>query len=167
MDRNGDENMTKPITEWGLTVEAEAIVRKELKRWLKLFIKQANGQQGNVFRADFKNIDFFYFTNCNDILSKEPESLSVEGNLDIRRRKRTIMMQLFVKTLLGEKLGKILKCSHCGYVGERIEGCQSMGGHFKFCPKCKKTTIVTYPKFYNIVLDEVKEYIKKEEVQKW
>ena len=150
----------RPINEWGLTRSAEGIVRKELRLWLKIFIKNAGGRTGNVFRADFIKDDFFFFTECNDKLLNNPESKGVEDALSIRRRKRMVLFQLFIRTLLGEKLGKILKCTHCGYIGERIEASKSLGGHFKYCPNCKKTTIVTYPNYYNIVLDEVKEYVK-------
>lgn len=148
----------KPITEWGLSCRDYVKVKKELNKWLKLFIKQANGRAGNVFRADFIKDDFFFFTSCADL---SPESKGVESQLSIRTRKRKVMMQLFIRTLLGEKLGKVLTCTHCGFVGERIEASESLGGHFKFCPKCKKTTIVTYPRYYNILLDEVKEYVKR------
>ncbi len=157
--------MVKPksITEWGLSPIALAKVKKNLNQWLKLFVKQASGGAGNVFRANFIENDFFYFTSCGDVLRNNPEAKGSEDALSIRERKRKVMLQLFVRTLLGEKLGKILTCSHCGYVGEKIEGSKTGGGHFKFCPNCKKTTISTYPGFYNAMLDEIKEYVKMNE----
>ena len=131
-----------------LTKQTEAKVKAWLDEWLEHFIEAAQGETANVYRADFDKMDFFYFTNCNDVLSKDPESLGDESNLTIRKRKRTIMLQLFVRTLLGEELGTKLKCSHCGYPEMHIDGTDNGGGHFTYCPKCHYTAFNTYPEFY-------------------
>jgi len=132
----------KPLSKWGLSSIAQQKVKKELWAWLDLFIKQADGQQGNVFRADFVNDKFFYFTNCNDILAKDPECKAIETNPKIGKRKQKVLLQLFVRALLGENLTKVLKCSHCGFEGEIINS--TVNGHYRYCPKCKKIGLVGY-----------------------
>lgn len=154
--------MVKPksIDEWGLCKKSTKKVKKELKKWLQLFLEQSQGRSGNVYRADFLNQDFFFFTDCKDILSKDPEGTGQEVNLEIRKRKRNVFNQLFVKTLLGEKLGKKIKCSRCGYDEVYINGFN--GGHFTYCRKCQKTDICTYPDYYGTCIDEIeKQLIKK------
>ena len=120
--------------------------RKKVEAWLReildMFIEKADGQEGSVFRADFENLDFFYFTNCNDILKDDPEYKAQETNKKIRRRKEYVKLQLLIKTLLGEKVGQKKKCTHCGYEDCYINGVSN--GHYIFCPKCKKITLVSY-----------------------
>lgn len=91
----------KTINDLKISKKAKLVVKTWLEEWLNTLIAQADGKEGTVYRADFINQDFFYFTNCNDILLENPEAASVESNRKIQLRKRTIMAQLFVKTLLG------------------------------------------------------------------
>lgn len=150
----------KAITEWGLDKRSLRKVREQLKNWLDLFYKQADYREGNIYRADFVNQDFFFFTDCRDILSKDPEGTGQEFNLEIRKRKRNVFNQLFIKTLLGLQIGKKIKCSHCGFDDVFISGFD--GGHYTFCSKCGKTDICTYPNAYNnTIVNVVDDLVKK------
>jgi len=113
-----------------------------LGEWVDLLVKQADGREGNVIRADFAKDDFFFFTDCNDILKKDPESLSKETNPAIGRRKSKVMMQLLVKTLMGEKIGRKSPCSHCGYEDRDVQGMYN--GHYVYCPHCGYLVINGY-----------------------
>lgn len=124
----------KTLTDLKLRKKTEQKIRSWLGEWLELLIEQADGREGNVFRADFEKDDFFFFTNCKDILIKDPEGKSVETNPKIMRRKSKVMSQLLIKTLMGKKVGKKVPCSHCGYEDRII---QSMyNGHYTYCPHC-------------------------------
>ena len=136
-----------PIDKWGLDKRNLKIVKRELNRWLQLFITQADGMTGNVYRADFVNDDFFYFTDCRDTVSKEVESSGVENNLKIRNKE--------------------YHCTHCGWRGETvIAGFPDGGGHFTFCPKCGKTDICTYPGFYDTCIEHLKKALGVKEDEK-
>ena len=117
-----------------LRKKTEAKVQEWLKEWLLMFIQQADGRQGNVYRADFEKEDFFYFTDCKDIISKDPEFLAQETNSDVMRRKQRIHLQLLLKNLLGEFVPKKIKCTHCGYEDRYIG--KMYNGHYVYCPKC-------------------------------
>lgn len=146
-----------PIDKWGLDKRSLKIVKRELNRWLQLFVTQANGATGNVYRANFIEDDFFFFTNCQDILAKEVESKGVENNQKIGKRKNKVWLQLLIRTLLGETFYKEYHCTHCDYVGETIiAGFPDGGGHVTFCPKCGKTDICTYPAYYSTCIKSVK-----------
>ena len=132
----------KPLDKWKLSPKARAVVEKELLSWLHHFENEADGMVGNVYRCDFINWDFFYFTDCKDILDKKPESNAVEGNKLIMFRKDQVFMQLFVKTLLGKLDILKPKCSHCGGTNT-IESIYN--GHMWFCPNCGKTDVSVYP----------------------
>ncbi|GAG99194.1 unnamed protein product, partial [marine sediment metagenome] len=120
------------------------------------------GRVGNVYRADFEKMDLFFFTECNKLVSEEVESTGQEQNLEIRRRKRMVILQLLLKSLIDKVTILKLKCSHCGYEDVFIDSRPSGGGHYKFCPKCGKTDICTYPESYDTTMDEVKiELVKK------
>ena len=147
-----------------LNKKTEAKVREWLNDWLQHFIALADNEEGNIYRADFKKLDVFYFTNCNDILSKDPESAGVESNKKIRRRKQCVMMQMFVKTLLDVEMGKKMKCTHCGYPDRYIDGTDNGGGHFVYCPKCKYTSFGTYPEFYDEFLKYMNMKLKEKGV---
>lgn len=135
-------------------------VEEWLQEWLDLFIEQANHKHGWVYRANFEKDNFFFFTDCKDILEKDPEARGQENNLAIRSRKRKIMMQLFLKTLLGQNLGLItITCNHCGYRGCYIEGLKDGTGHWVFCPKCKKTDVHVFPAGYDTCMDTIKKEI--------
>ena len=129
----------KTVDEWKeFDEEQKIIIKNYLFQWLQHFKQQANGQQGSVYRADFISNDpraIFYFTNCNDLVDDE-------GNSDIgqqNRRKTKVMLQLLIKTLMGEKLGKKLKCGHCGFDDCIID--VHHYGSFTVCPKCKMCKI--------------------------
>lgn len=124
----------KTIKDLKLRKKTEKKIHDWLDEWLDLLIDQADGREGNVYRADFPGDDFFFFTECNDILLKDPESKSKETNPAIMRRKSKVMQQLLIKTLMGEKLGKKLKCSHCGYDNRIIQ--TMYNGHYTYCPNC-------------------------------
>jgi len=132
----------KSIKDLGLPKKEQKKIETWLNQWLDLFIKQADGQEGNVHRADFENDDFFYFTDCNDILIKDPEGKSVETNPKIRARKRKVRLQLLIKTLLGYNFDRPLKCTHCGYEKCSIDA--TVNGHYTYCPHCKKISLVGY-----------------------
>jgi len=117
-------------------------IKSELKKWIDLMIEQADGQEGNVFRFDIIKNDQFFFTNCNDILSKDPECKAHETNPLITRRKIRVFMQLVLKQISGGPIHKMLKCTHCGFEGEEMRG--TVNGHYRFCPKCKKIAMVGY-----------------------
>lgn len=141
----------KVLKDLKLRKKTEQKILNWLAEWLDLFIEQADRREGNVYRADFEGDDFFFFTECNDILLKDPESESKETNPAIARRKSKVMQQLLIKTLMGEKLGKKLKCSHCGYEDRII---QSMyNGHYTYCPNCGYLVLNGY-------LDTIQESMK-------
>jgi len=78
------------------------------------------------------------------------------------------MMQLFLKTLLGQSLGLItITCNHCGYKGCWIEGLKDGNGHWVYCPKCKKTDVHVFPEGYDTCMDTIKSKIitKTDELQ--
>lgn len=124
----------RTIKDLKLRKKTEQKVSAWLNEWLELFVKQADGRQGNVIRADFANNDFFFFTDCKDIVHKDPEDRSDETNPKMRSRKRKVVLQLFVKTLLGEKLGRKSPCTHCGFEDRIVRAMYN--GHFVYCPHC-------------------------------
>lgn len=146
----------KTINDLKLSKKAKAVVRTWLDEWLDMFIAQANGRQGTVHRADFANDDFFYFTDCTDVLSKDPEAKGQEESRSIIKRKQKVMLQLLIKTLLGTVECKKIKCSHCGYPDRYIGPLSNGTGHFLYCPKCQYTNICTYPSGYKTCVDDVK-----------
>lgn len=152
----------KTLNDLKLRKKTEKKVEEWLQEWINHFITLADGREGNVYRANFEKMDLFFFTECNDLVSKDIESTGNEKNMEIRRRKRMVVLQLLLKTMKGEKIGRKIKCSHCGfgdvYIGSRPSG----GGHYMFCEKCCKTDVCTYPDFYDTTMDEVKsELVKK------
>lgn len=150
----------KLLKELKLSKKTEAKVRSWLNEWLQHFITLANNEQGNVYRADFKKFDFFYYTSCNDILSQDPYTIKNGSTRGIARRKQCVMLQLFVKSLLGVDLSKKIKCSHCGYDDRYIGGCEC--GSYIYCKKCGFTTINTFPGIWKDAEKIVhKELIKK------
>jgi len=151
----------KTLDDLGLCKKSRKKVEDWLQEWLDLFIKQANGKQGWVYRANFEKNDFFYFTDCKDILEKDPEARAQENNLAIRSRKRKVLMQLFIKTLMGKKLGTIIKCNHCSFEPCWIEGLPNGTGHWVYCPKCKKTDIHVFPEGYDNCMNTIKLEIAK------
>jgi len=152
----------RTLNDLGLCKKSKKKVEEWLQEWMDLFIKQANDKHAWVYRADFTKDDFFYFTDCKDILEKDPEAKAQENNLAIRNRKRKIMLQLFLKTLLGQNMGLItITCNHCGYRGCWINGLKDGNGHWVYCPKCKKTDIHVFPEGYDNCMDIIKREIVK------
>lgn len=144
----------KTLDELDLSPKNKAKVEDWLKDWIAHFTFLADGRTGNVYRADFEKMDIFYFTDCKDIILEDKRS-------QVLKRKRMIVMQLLLRYLTGEKVGKKITCSHCGfddvYIGSRPSG----GGHYMFCPRCTKTDVCTYPKFYDTTMQEVKDELIK------
>jgi len=151
----------KTLNDLKLCKKSRKKVEDWLQEWLDLFIKQANGKQGWVYRANFEDNDFFFFTDCKDILEKDPEAKAQENNLAIRSRKRKVLMQLFVKTLMGKKLGTTIKCNHCGFEPCWIEGLPDGNGHWVYCPKCKKTDVHVFPDGYDNCMNTIQLEIGK------
>jgi len=144
----------KTLQELDLCPKDKAIIESWLKEWIQHFTELADGRTGNVYRADFEKMDIFYFTDCKDIILSDK-------NKQVMKRKRMIMLQLLLRHLTGEKVGKKITCSHCGYDDVYIGSRPSGGGHFMFCPKCKKTDVCTYPKFYDTTMQEIKDELIK------
>lgn len=155
----------KSIKEWGLDPTTEKIVRKELEKWLSMFKDYAEGAEGNVYRADFTNPEafrrLFFFTDCRDILSKNPESRGDELGKTIRLRKRYVLMQLLIKNILDGPIKKEMKCTHCGDNNVWIDSLSNLGGHYKFCPKCGKTDLCIYPFSYEKAVETLRSDLKK------
>lgn len=143
-----------------LRKKTEAKVQAWLDEWLKHFIDLADGQQGNVYRADFEKMDFFYYTNCNDSLSKDPYAKDKDTTMKIHSKKECVMLQLLLKTLKGEKLGAKIKCTHCGYE-DRYIGSFSKGTYI-YCTKCGFATINTFNYMWdNTIQDMIIDMVKK------
>ncbi len=158
----------KTLADLGLHQKTRKKIEAWLQEWLTLFEEQANHKEAWVYRCDFEKNDFFWFTNCKDILEKDPEAKGQENNLAIRSRKRKVMMQLFLKTLMGKKLGLItITCNHCGYRGCWINALKDGNGHWVYCPKCKKTDVHVFPEGYDTCMDTIQTQIaRKTELQK-
>ena len=119
------------------------MVKKELRKWIKEFIYRADGRVGSIEKCDFKNNEFFFFTDCTDILGKDVEHLAFEENYLIRRRKRNVMFSLFLREFIGEKIKTSeRKCSHCGFSPMDID--VSGNGYYRHCPKCKRVILDTF-----------------------
>jgi len=143
------------LKELGLKPKDRLKVQNWLNRWMQHFKRMANGNRETVERYDLENLDFFYFTDCRDILSKNPESKGVEDQEAIKRRKKAIEYKLLFEYLLGNKLGKKRPCSHCGNEDRIIDSLGDGTGHFLFCPKCGMTTVVTYPIGYETCINRI------------
>lgn len=152
----------KTLNDLKLCKKSRKIVEDWLQEWLDLFIKQANGKQGWPYRADFENNDFFFFTDCKDILEKDPEAKGQENNIAIRNRKRKVLLQLFVKTLMEKKnICDTIKCGHCGFRPCWIEALGDGNGHWTYCPKCKKLEIQVFPEGFDNCINTIKREIAK------
>jgi len=138
----------KTLKDLNISKQAKKTVENWLQEWLDMLITVANGREGTVYRADFENDSFFYFTDCTDILGDDPKAKGHENNRKIQIRKRVIMSQLLIKNLLGKTDWIKIRCSHCGHPDRWIDVIGDGFGHFIFCPKCWYTTIGTYPGGY-------------------
>jgi len=152
----------KTIEDLKLPKRYKCRIKAWLEEWLNMLIAEANGRQGTVYRANFEKNDFFYFTDCTDILSKDPEAKGQEENREIQIRKRVVMSQLLIKNLLGQTNWKKNKCSHCGFENRWIEVIGDGYGHFLYCPRCHYTTIGTYPGGYATCMENIRIKIAKE-----
>ena len=150
----------KTLNDLDLKSKDKAKVRAWLMGIVRHYKRMSDGDRETVHRFDIENLDFFYFTDCRDILSKNPESKGVEDADAIRKRKKAIEYKMIFETLLGKKLGRKSPCSHCGYEDRWIDSLGDGTGHFLFCPKCFMTTIVTYPIGYNTCIDRVIEKLQ-------
>lgn len=137
-----------------------AKVKRWLQGWVNHFTDMAEGARETVERYNLKDLDFFYFTDCRDILNKNPEGKGVEDNKKIINRKRAIEYKLIFKKLLGETLGRRRPCGHCGHDDRWIDSLGDGTGHFLYCPKCEMTTIVTYPCGYNTCIEQMVKRLK-------
>jgi len=130
--------------------------KKEVQSWINEYIEHfknlADGQEGNVFRNDFENDDIFFWTNCNDIVEKYPDEKDKEVEL-MRKRKRNVLHQIFLKYLLGENIDRKAKCSHCGGKNVLIDS-YSHGG-YRFCPDCKMISPYVHPGHYLDAMREI------------
>ena len=161
--RIGQEHKLNNITMWGLDKKNERIVRRQLNNWLQHLMKLSNQETGNVYRCDFVNWDFFYFTKCHDLMGDKPEHKAVEQNKEIGLRKDVVFIQLFIKTLLGDvKLNHVF-CTHCG-VEQRVDVISN--GHMYFCPGCGKTDVSVYPETCAFSFNEVQKKIWSWEQEK-
>lgn len=151
----------KTLEELNLKPKELLKVKRWLDSWYQHFEKMAQGDRASVERYDLEKLDFFFFTDCRDILSKKPESLGQESNESIRKRKRAVEYSLMFRFLLGEKLGRKRPCSHCGFHDRWINSLGDGTGHYVFCPKCKMTSIITYPEGYETCTKRVCEDLVK------
>lgn len=141
--------MLKFVDEWNLDPKSKAKVKRELRKWIQEFIIRSEGAVPEVHKLNFKTDEIFFFTNCQDILSKNPEAKGIEDAQRIRDRKSSIMFYLFLKQMIGDRIDIVKsKCSHCGYTEMDIQSCYDGYGYFHYCPKCKMTIVVTYPNGY-------------------
>jgi len=143
----------RTLNDLNLKAKDKAKVRIWLMEIIKHYKKMSDGDRETVHRFDMGNLDFFYFTDCRDILSKNPESKRAEDIESIKKRKKAIEYKLIFETLLGKKLGKKRPCSHCGNDDRIIDSLGNNAGHFLFCEKCGMTTIVTYPIDYKTCIE--------------
>lgn len=131
----------KTVDKWNLSDGAKDVIKRELQKWLDMLIEQADGKTGNVIRADFIKDDFYFYTDCRDIMKNDPEWKSDETNNKVRSRKIKVLHQLLLRQIMGQKLGRKLTCTHCGNE-ETITKCEN--GNFKYCPHCKKIRLIGY-----------------------
>jgi hypothetical protein len=155
--------MVKYIDEWNIPDEYKAEVKKELLFWKELFFNNADKQEGNVLRCDFKNNDIFFYTDCRDILS-DTTLTKAEMELKERTRKRNVFMQLFLNELItGEAINKKGECSHCGSK-ETTMLSLGLAGTCRFCKDCNRTTIDTYVPSINNAVKILKDILIKNNV---
>lgn len=151
----------KTINDLDLKVKDKAKVQMWLMQIMKHFERMSDGDRETVERYDLDNLDFFYFTDCRDVLSKNPESKGVEDAETIKKRKKAVEYKLLFKYLLGKELGRKRPCSHCGNEDRFINSLGDGTGHYLFCPKCGMTTIVTYPIGYQTCIQRIIDNLKK------
>jgi len=154
----------KTLNELKLSKKTRQKIYEWLGEWRDLMIKQADGREGTVIRADFEHEDFFFFTECNDILKKDPEGKSIETNPRITRRKQRVTMQLLIKTLMGEKIGRKSPCSHCGFEDRLVMHMHN--GHFVYCPHCGYLVLNGYIETIEESLKGVMTMLKEEAIKR-
>lgn len=154
----GRKKRLQTLDELKLCPKSKRKVQKWLETWLSHLIEQAGGQQGNVYKADFLNMDFFYFTNCQDILAADPLLKDPKNQRKMRWRKSNVLVQLFVKSLLGRQLAKKRPCTHCGAEDTETLYCQN--GYWIWCKKCKRVILDTYAPDFSVAAISVLEQLR-------
>lgn len=142
----------RSIDKWNLDEKSMRVVKRELSLWLDHFIDKAEKETANVYRCDFINWDFFYFTKCHDLMKQKKEGLAVESSRDINFRKDQVFMQLFIKTLLNKIEIIKTKCTHCG---EDTIVDSVYKGHWYYCPSCGKADVSVYAETAPITFNAV------------
>ena len=149
------KTMISPLSDLNLDTESEKKVRQWLEQIIEIFKEKADGRVGNVFHNDFENDKIFFYTDCTDLINKEKDE---EANL-VRTRKRFVFLQLFLKYLLGERVNRTMKCSHCG--DDEVFVDDYGGGSFRFCASCGMIVLYVHPSHYEDALKLAKEKINK------
>ena len=142
----------KRVKDWGLDKDSEKIVRKELRKWVKEFISRADGRKGTVRKYDTIKDEYFFFTDCRDIVSGKSDA-------SMGKRKDNVDKSLLFKDLLGELKINPIECTHCGFIGIDITNIN--GGFFKYCPECHNIIINTYLSNVEICIPEIIEFKEK------
>lgn len=151
------------LEDLGLTPKDLRKVKDWLKNLAAHFENKADNRKATVERYNLLDLDFFYFTDCRDVLNKNPESKGQEDSALIRKRKRAVEYSLIFRRLMGEQMGRNRACSHCGNAYRWINSLGDGTGHYVYCPKCAMTTVVTYPCGYDTCIERIKEDIFKNE----
>lgn len=148
----------KFLDELNIDNKSKAIVKDALKKWIDEFIKRADGRTGNVMKCDFKEADYFFFTDCKDIIGMETEEEGIGKKFRIRKRKRDVFLSLFLKQFIGDKIDfGNRKCTHCGFDPMDFE--HMSGGFYKYCPRCERIIMDTYiPYLRQDILFIIKEF---------
>ena len=157
----------KYLNEINLDSSSKRKVKRWLNNWIDEFIKRADNSTYQVELCNFKENELFFFTKCQDILKDDPEETGNETNFQIRKRKRQIVLALFLKEMLGEKIKKWdRKCSHCGNTNMIIKTVGD-SSYYRYCPDCKRFVIDTYESdihraSYNLLKQYVPDVLKNE-----
>lgn len=147
------KNKLKYIDEWAIDKASKKIVKKELRQWIKEFIKRGDDPAYTVRECDFKNDRLFFFTKCHDILEDGKER---PYSMRIRKRKRQVLMSLFLKQLIGDKIEiKRPLCSHCGRAKMSFDHVN--GGFVQYCTACNRIIVDTEAHTYGTACMEASE----------
>ena len=157
----------KTLDELGFKNKTKQKIFTWLVNWIN-FIDSQNEISNTMRprRIDFKNWKFFYFTNCSDIIEKDPMFKKKITETNMNKRKANIFLQLFLKYLIDDTdINPKLHCNHCGGDNCVMEGLQDEEhgkmGHIDMCPECGRTQVVTYPGNYDHVMKQVKNIAKE------
>lgn len=155
--------MVKTLSELKLSRRTKEKIRDWLNEWIEHI--ETNIGKPNTARPrkiNFKTWKFFYFTDCSDIINKDPKFENEITNVKMISRKTNIFLELFIRYLLeDEKINPKLHCNHCGGDNCDIRSLRDdkhgKMGHIDICPDCGRTQIVTYPGKYDFVMPIVKD----------